>query len=509
MGIRRCERTALLPKWRGALTSATILAAAAFLPGCSERKPVEPPPKAHVPFPTPQENSIISVPVDADQKILSNAIERAVPRTLWTIDREERECIPPQKVKLLGRQINVTPAIGCTITGIVTRGAIRLRGEGEDIVADVPIHARISAHDVAGVLKGETATGTAMAHARIRLDLTPDWRPSGSVRLQYDWTTPPGIDFLGQRISFTGQADEKLRPVVRRLEADLPRALARADIKSQVDPLWRRSFTVLELNRENPPVWMRVSPRKLIYGGYRMEKGRLRLALGLEAMTETFVGPKPQANDPTALPPLIKTRTDSRFRFFIPVIADYSELEPVIMRALTKRARRPFELPGLGAVNARFEKAVAYGTYGGKIAVGLTLAARRASGTLKETHGTIWITAKPVNQPGSARVQFSDLSVSGDTDGIGGDLLIQLGNSPGVSRLIADALVQNFARDLDELLVKIRRAIERKQEGDFTIDARIDSVETNSIQAFGPGLYLPVRATGEAHISYRPEAGKR
>ncbi|HEX7784560.1 MAG TPA: DUF4403 family protein [Sphingobium sp.] len=499
-----------LPRSSHTALAATLLALTlAALSGCSGHKPAEPPPRVDDPIPIPQQNSLIAVPVDADQKILSDAIEKSMPRTLWTIDQKEERCVPPQKVKLLGRKIAVSPAIGCTIVGVVTRGPIRLRGEGQDIVADVPIHARISARDLAGVLKGETATGTAMAHARIRLDLSPDWRPTGAVRLQYDWTKPPGIDFLGQRITFTERADEKLRPVVRKLEADLPRALARADLKRQVEPLWQRSFTVLELNHENPPVWMRVSPRKLIYGGYRMDRGRLRLSLGLEALTETFVGPKPQANPPSALPSLTKAKTDSRFRFFIPVVADYRELEPVILRALKKRAQRPFDLPGLGPVNARFDKVVAYGTHNGRIAVGLTLAARPASGRVAETHGVIWITAKPVNQPGSARVGFTDLSVTGDSDGVGGNLLIALGNSPGVSQMIAGALVQNFASDLDELLAKVRRAIDRKQEGDFTITASIDKVETGVIQAFGKGLYLPVSALGDARISYKPTGGRR
>ncbi|HEX7820197.1 MAG TPA: DUF4403 family protein, partial [Sphingobium sp.] len=218
----------------------------------------------------------------------------------------------------------------------------------------------------------------------------------------------------------------------------------------------------------------------------------------------TFIGPRPKAMKPTPLPPLAKARTDSRFHFFIPVVADYRELEPVILRALTKRARRPFVLPAIGPVNARFEKATIYGTGGGRIAVGLTVAAQPASRAISATRGIIWIMAKPVNQPGSTRIQFTQLSVTGNTNGIGGDLLLKLGNSPGVSDMIGAALVQNFAHDLDDLLGKVRRAIERKQEGDFTIDARIASVETGIITAYGQGLYLPVRATGDAHILYRP-----
>lgn len=481
-----------------------MLAVIGLLSGCSERKSVEPPPRVHDSTPVPHESSIISVPIDIDQKLLGRAIEKALPRTLWTIDRKEKACVPPQRAKILGRSIRMTPAISCTIVGTVTRGAIRLRGEGREIVADVPIRARISARDIGGLLKGETASAAAMAHARIRLDINADWRPTGRVRLHYDWTRPPGIDFLGHRITFTEKADEKLQPVMRKLEAALPRELARADVRTQADRLWRRSFAVLALNRENPPVWMRLSPRKLVYTGYRIERGRFRFTLGMEALTETFVGPKPLAPDPTPLPTLAKAATDSRFRVFIPVVADYGELEPVILRALVKRSQRPFALPKLGAVNARFEKVMAYGTTGGRIAVGLTLAARLASRVGEDTHGTIWIVARPVNAAGSTRIEFADLTITGNTDGVASDLLLRLGNSHGFSDLIASALVQNFAHDLEDLLGKVRRAIEHKQEGDFTIEARIASVETGIVQAYGKGLYLPVRATGDAHVRYRP-----
>src|SRR3546814_10598175 len=111
-----------------------------------------------------------------------------------------------------------------------------------------------------------------MAHARITLDLTADWQPRATVDLSYDWTHPPGIDFLGQRITFTDQADEKLRPVVRDLERSLPRELARLDVRSKLDHLWRQAFTSIDLNAENPPVWARITPRALSYAGYRSEE---------------------------------------------------------------------------------------------------------------------------------------------------------------------------------------------------------------------------------------------
>ena len=481
-----------------------MVAASLLLAGCGRRPHVAPPPRATDPVPVPHESSVIAVPIDADPAQLSHAIDQAIPRTLWTIDKHLDRCIPPQHVKLFGKKIKVTPTIGCTIVGVVTRGTIRLHGQGRDIIADLPLKAKISARDVGGVLKGETATGSAMAHARIRLSIAPDWTPHGTVAIDYDWTTPPGIDFLGQRITFTDQADAKLKPVVRKLEATLPRELARLNLRSEATRLWRQSFTSIELNSDHPPVWMRITPQKLFYRDYAISAGRLRLDLGMAAVTETFVGPRPADPAPAPLPPLARSDAKRSLRFFIPVVADYAELQPVILRALVKRSARPFDLPGIGPVTARFDKVVAYGTTGGRIAVGITLAAKPVSDTGAPTVGTIWLAARPDNAPGSARVGFDGLVVTGDTNGVAGNMLIELGNSPSVAGMIAGALGQNFTGDLDKLLAKIRRAIDEKRVGDFVIHADLTDVQTGRIEAHGQGLYLPVRVGGSARITYQP-----
>ncbi len=465
---------------------------------------VAPPPRANDPIDTPKQLSAIAVPLDVDTAVLSRALEDAIPRTLWSIDRQVKECVPPARIKLFKAKLKVTPALGCTVVGTVTRAPIRLRGQGETIIADVPIHATISARDVGGVLKGETATGAAMAHARVRLTIDEQWRPHAVVDLAYDWTDPPGIDFLGQRITFTDKADEKLGPIVRKLERTLPQEIAKLNIRAKVADAWAQSFTSLQLNESNPPVWMRVTPQKLSYGGYRLSGNKLRLELGMAALTETFVGPRPADPKPAPLPPLARQAGGERLDFFIPVIADYAQLEPVLLRALTKRARRPFVLPGIGPVDARFEKVTGYGTTGGRIAVGLTIAAR-PQGSSAETRGIVWMTAKPVNAPNSQQVHFEGLAVDGDTNGVGGDLLLRLVNSPGVSKTLAESLTQNFTRDFQKLLGKIRRAIVDKRAGDFLIHADIDGVRTGVLKAGGQGLYLPVHATGSARVTYRPD----
>ena len=474
------------------------------LAACDRNVEVEPPPRATDRAPSPTQTSLIAVPINADTTALKQALERAVPKTLWTINRREQACVKPQKVKLFGKKVEVTPPIACTIVGQVTRGPLRLRGDGTEIVVDVPIRATIRARDVGGVLKGETATGAAMAHARIAIELTPDWRTRGKARITYGWTKAPGIDFLGQRITFTDEADAKLKPVVRDVEREVSREIAKIDIRKQAADVWRQSFTALELNRENPPVWMRVTPQRILYGGYRIEGQRIKLNLGLEAITETFVSGRPTDPAPTPLPNLVRAMPKPHLDVRVPVLADYAQLQPVVDRALLKRSARPFVLPKVGPMTVKFGKSTIYGAPGGRIALGVDVAMRLADRSGEPTHGRIWMTAVPNNKPGSAQVHFTDLSINGDTDGVGGDLLITLGQSPGFAPLIADAVAPNFARDLDELQGKIKRAVDQRREGDFVIRTRVDRFETGEIKAYGDGLYLPVRMIGGALVDYRP-----
>lgn len=498
-GAFRRRRLFILLLMGAALIAAGVVLVLMLLRG----NKVEPPPRATDRIAAPRQLSTIEVPIDIEMAVLSRALEDAVPHTLWSIDRRLAKCVPAQRIKLFKARLKVTPDMGCTVIGTVTRSAIRLRGLGEEIVADVPIHAAISARNVGGVLKGETATGSAMVQARIRLAVNESWHPRATVRLTYSWTSEPGIDFLGQRISFAEKADEKLAPVVREVERKLAAEIARLDVRSRVAAVWRTSFTSLELNEQNPPVWMRITPQQLNYGGYRISGSRLRLNLGLAALTETFVGPRPADPTPTPLPPLGRDAGGTKLSFFVPVIADYAELEPVLQKALSKRQRRPFDIPGIGPVIARFERVIGYGTTNGRIAVGLQIAARRVTDST-DTRGMVWLTALPVNTPGSQRVRFEQLQVEGDTDRLTGDLLVRLVQAPAVSELLADELTQNFTKDYQKLLGKIRRAIVDKRAGDFRIQASIAQVRTGTLKASGQGLYLPVWAEGAARVEYRP-----
>ena len=499
MRRRRCAATV-----RTFVRSSLLSLAAFATAGCSRDAESGAPPRAQDRISVPAQSSTIAVPIEANLDALARALEREVPRALWAIDKPNQTCLASKSTKVLGVTLK-SPRISCRIVGRVTRGPMALSGAGRDLIVTMPLHAEVSARDVGGVLGGETATGDAKVRAVVRLSLTRDWQPRARVDIRYDWTNEPGVDFLGQRIEFTSRADAKLKGIVAKLERTLPRELESLQLRRQVEQVWGKAFTTLQLNRANPPVWMRITPRELRFGGYQVERQRMRLNLGMTALTETFVGNRPDDPRATPMPALLPLKAPpGDIAFYVPVIADYRQLEPVVQKALVKRSARPFVVPGIGEIDARFGRVTIYGTNGGRIAVGVEFEAIDRADNLGRAKGRIWLTGRPVSRSNSRRIAFTELQVGGDTDGRGTDLLLQLANAPALSGTIATALAQDFERDYSKLLGKIERAITEKREGEFVIRARITNIRTGELRAAGEGLYLPVLGTGTASIALMP-----
>lgn len=451
----------------------------------------------------PEQSSTIVIPVSADLDALARGLNERTPHVLWQIDERREACVAGRKVNLgLGR-VKLTPDLGCRIVGRVVRGPIRVSGSGERLVITMPISATLTARNVGGVIS-KTATGAADVRAVGRLGIAGDWQPSAKVDIDYSWREPPGIDIVGQRITFVSKADEKLKGVVAKLERDLPKELSKLQLRRQLDGVWRKGFTSIELSKRNPPAWMRISPRRLGFGGYRVDGRQLRLTLSAEALTETFVGPRPADPVVTALPP--PTRVDGRpgLRFFIPVLADYAQLEPVVERTLRKAAARGIDVKGVGPVEAEFGKVTVYATTGGRLAVGVKAKVKPRGGSLGATSGEVWLSALPYNDPGSQFVRARDVRLATATDSSVVDLLIALFDTAEVTDAVARALQHDFAPDYRKVLGKARAAIRERREGDFLLSADVTRVTNGAIKVTGGGLFMPIQAEGTAQIAYRP-----
>lgn len=460
------------------------------------------PPRIVAPIVFPRQASTIVVPVSASLAELEAGLNAAAPRVLWRIDERKPRCLAGRRVDLGIGKVALIPDIACRIVGAVARGRIAVAGRGERLTITMPVRATIAVRDVAGVLK-KTATGAAIVRADAHLGIAGNWQPTARVTIAYDWIDPPGIDVLGRRITFVGKADARLLGVIAELQRQLPRELARLRLRRQLERVWRQGFTTVALNGR-PPAWMRVTPQRLGVGGYRVVGRTLHLTLAADAITETFVGDRPADAAPTPLPPPARSIGRPGLHFFIPVLADYRQLEPVIERALDRLARRDIVLRGIGPVEASFGKVTVYATTGNRLAIGVRASVRRRGSTLLATRGQVWLSALPYNAPGSQRVIARDVGFATQTDSRVVDLLVPLFNDTTVRDSIRRSLAHDFGTDYAKLLDKARRAIGERRQGDFLLSADVTGVRNGTVRATGAGLFLPVEATGEARVAYRP-----
>ncbi len=454
------------------------------------------------------------LPVRIKLADLEKLAEKSVPQSLWTIDRNEPKCVPAQRatlcIKKNGKCVfgldrtKVTPDIACHISGAVTRGPLRLGGAGDVLQFTMPVSARVNARDVGNVLKGETATGSADIQAQIRLGIGPDWQPTGRIALDYGWREPPGIDFLGKRITFTGTADRKLATLIARLERDLPQKAAELGVREAIAAAWADGFTVVNVNRRNPPVWIRVSPRRLGFLGYRIAGGEVILDLGIEALTETFVGPRPADPLPTPLPPPGASGFDPGLNFELPVTGDWHVLEAVLAKALRKLGKKGIAVPGLGRIHPRFGQPTLYATAGNRVALGLPIQATTPR-AWASAEGTVWLTARAANAVNSPLVTFDDLKVTAAPDADAGlRTLITLVETAEMQAALGEAMKQDFSGDLNKLRGKLERALADKQVGELRIQVQLGEMRHGRVLPLGQGLFLPATVTGTATLRYAP-----
>jgi hypothetical protein len=257
------------------------------------------------------------------------------------------------------------------------------------------------------------------------------------------------------------------------------------------------------LNRENPEAWLRFTPQKLRYDGYVVEGDSLVLKLAAQALTETFLGSRPPNNPVTPLPPPSAIDTTEGFRFHLPVIADYGEIEPVLEKALGKLSKKPITVPVVGEVTPEFGKVEMYTTTGNRLALGLDLRVR-TSRELIAPRGRVWLTGVPYNEPGSQEIFVRDLQIAGNSQTPSFAVLLAVVQSDAVMGELNGALSQDFARDYAKLMRSVDKALSELRTGDFVISATVKDVVNGVVMPVGQGLYLPVDAKGIASIRYDP-----
>lgn len=471
---------------------------------CRQPAELPAPPKIDSKIEFGEQKSAIAIPVMLSLDRVQSDLNMKLPVNLWSINERRDKCIPGQRLKVFKKRLKVTPDLGCTIVGSVKRGRIKLRASGKNIFLTIPVEAKVSARDVGGFLKGETATGSAIVRTRVSFKVTPAWDLVGKVVIDYDWAEPPGIDFLGQRIRFVRLADKELQKILRDLEADLQRQISKARLRELVAKSWSRGFTTIELNRARPPAWMRVTPKTLALADFSATDREVRLNVVATAITETFIGDRPTENPATPVPAPGAPIDLRGFHFRIPVVSSYSQIEPVILRALRKLNKKGIRIGKNGKVDADFQKVTVYATTGNRLAVGIeakiVVLGRSAGQRYLENSSTIWFTGTPVQEPNSQILRVKDLKIFAKSDSNMANMLFELANTDEFRSDLQNSIVEDLSKDYKKVIDKAKIAIADREISNLRLITKIEKVEHGVILVRGQGLYMPLEAWGQAKI---------
>ncbi|KEO90479.1 hypothetical protein EH31_10350 [Erythrobacter longus] len=448
---------------------------------------------------------VTSVRVPIDQ--VRRGLEQDTPRTLFKINQRVEECVPRETVRIFKQNLFRTPKISCNLVGEVRRGTISLGGSGRTLSASFPVNAEIEIRDIGDIIKRETASATAIMTMRATLGVNADWRLRPDVRISYQWFEEPSVIVAGQRIKLTKFADPELRKILASVERSLEAQIRKVDLRSQVNSAWRSGFDTISLNRENPPVWLRVLPREAGTSGVRIAANSISTDLMLRADLEVFVGEEPAQPDATPLSANVGVSGGRGFDVTIPVLADYAQVEPVILRALRRLADRGIAKEELGTLNVTFETVTLYATENGRIAVGVEAEVEPVGNITGRiwgrSRGVVWLTGTPVTAPNSEVIRVEGLQVFGDMNTDIGDLLVRVLASDEVRTEIEQALVEDFAKDYEDVIGKARRGIRSVRLGDFDLSFDVADIKHGKITATGAGLFMPVSAQGSVTTKIR------
>ncbi len=295
----------------------------------------------------------------------------------------------------------------CDISGFVERsGSVSLSGRGERIYGSVPIYGALEAQGAnrfTSRIRGETEA-SATIEVEARPQLTKDWALDLNFSDGFRWSEPPVMNVLGHEISLTKYAEPNIRTQLAKVRTRALVAARRLDLKGKAATAWRRAFDPIQL-RDNPAIWLQLTPQSAAFAGVRADSKVLRGTLELAGSAQTLVGQQPPAVAVTPLPPLGGSVSEpGAFEVILPIQIGYDVLKQKISDALAVA-------PPLAEMLVR---EIEVYPSSGKLVIGLRLGRQSDSGAGQ----WVYLSGRIAVADDGHSVGLSDLAVTNSNDNL-------------------------------------------------------------------------------------------
>lgn len=447
--------------------------------------------------------SVITLPIEADLKVLETYLNDMVPDMLADINEPNRTCVKAQYLKTNGIpkckmhgykisckdrtiKIRTVPEIKCKIKGWVKRnGRISVSGEDKTLKFTFPIKAKVST-DI-GIR--ETANASAILYIYATPHINEDWSVSVDITPHFVWSQKPTITLLNNiKINIQNRVEPQLRKKMEAFVKKVPQLLADLKIKEKVNTAWQDIQEPFKIN-DKSETYLVFKPQSASYSGFFIVDNVLQTTISAQGRTEIILGKPDRDHKKTQLCDLGSIPCEEgKFNFHLPVSISYQELLELSNKKLLNTYSIDLiehSLPGVMTIsNPKIEK-----INGGKLSITAHINYDNRSPWLKKIDLFNWFDVDgEITFHGSPRIDkearcivLDDLVYDSTTNNDLFDVLVDAAELQPIKSHFSDLIKYKFGKKIDDGIFKANEALKKFSKEDINMSANLQMASIEDI----------------------------
>lgn len=470
-----------------------------------------------------QSDSVITLPIEADLKVLETYLNDTVPDMLADINEPNRTCLKAQYLKTNGIpkckmngykisckdrtvKIRTVPEIKCDIKGWVKRnGRISVSGEDKTLKFAFPIKAKVSTD--AGIR--ETANASAILYIHASPHINEDWSVSVDIAPHFVWSQKPTITILKNiKINIQNKVEPQLRKKMEAFVKKVPQLLADLRMREKVNTAWNDIQEPLKINDQSE-TYLVFKPKSASYSGFFIVDNVLQTTISAQGKTEIIFGKPDRDHRKTQLCDLGSIPCqEGKFNFHLPVSISYQELIELSNKKLLNAYSIDLikhDLPGVVKVsNPKIEK-----TNAGKLSITAHINYDNRSPWLKKIDLFNWFDVDgEITFHGSPRIDketrcivLDNLVYDSTTNNDLFDVLVDAAELQPIKSHFSDLLKYKFGQKIDDGIIEANKALKKFSKEDMNMSAYLHIASIEDIIINEKHITINTKLSGKVNAS--------
>ncbi len=470
-----------------------------------------------------QEESIITLPIQADLSVLEKYLNEYVPNDVAVLDERGKVCVKPQdmkipfipKCKIKGfkvscknwtRDFRTVPKVKCDVKGWVKRnGRILLSGNGPTLTFAFPVKAQASAD---GYIYG-TARASAILYLNAKLHINSDWSISIDITHDFAWSNSPELKLFDLfNIDIKKVIEPKLRKRLDKFAKKVPELLGKLDIKGRMEEQWEDIQEPLKID-DDSDTYLLFQPDVASCSQIDIVDHVLRSTISARGQTQILLGKPPVDYNKTKIRDLETIcYKKGKFNFYLPVVIKYEELlarsnkkySDVYSIDLVKSV-----MPGMLKIsNPKIGK-----SSDGRLSISAHISYDNRDEWLRsldkfnwfDIKGEITFTSLPRIDKETRTLIFDDLVYDSTTNSDLFDLLIDAAELAPIQSYLKGLIKFDYGEKIDEGIVKANKALNEVSQGDLNVTGRLETATVEDITINEKDITITTHLSGVLNAS--------